>query len=60
MVVKTEFLSLEKWKDLALSGWKVNGRHVQPESHSHGSFVHLQMEVFLDGIIALLEREIFD
>ena len=60
MVVKMEFLGLQKLEDLALGGEEVNGRHVQPESHSNGSFVCLQMEIFFDGIIALLEREIFD
>ena len=60
MVVKIVFLGLEKWKDLMLGGEEINGRHVQPESHSNGSFVCLQVKIFFDGIIALLEREIFD
>ena len=60
MVVKMKFLSLWKSEDLVLGGQEVNGRHVQPESHSNGSFVCLQMEIFFDGIVALLEREIFD
>ena len=60
MVVNAKFLGLEHFEDLALGGKEFDGSHAEPERHSNGSFVCLQMEFFFDGVGALLEGEIFD